>query len=225
MTIAEQPTLLDLPVDDPVRLEHADVEACMDLLDARGAWLHDVKGITDQWPRSMRGTAGGSADRTFDRAGQLHVAAERWNLWGIREVTGRVVACAIVDSYGDPDYIGHYPATATCPETGIAFAEPRTFYVHRMATAPDCAGYGLGSRLLGRAVDVARERAGVLLRLECSRTNEGLKRYYVGQGFRQVNDVQVPKRFSGALFQRVINSERLRFCLSERGRAAWGLPS
>lgn len=220
-----EPVLLDLPVDDPARLEHRDVEACMDLLDARGRWLHDTMGITDQWPRSMRGHAGGSGGRTFDRSAELHRAAERWTLWGIRDVTGTVVACAIVDTYGDPDYTAHYPATARCPETGQAFAEPRTFYIHRMATALDCAGYGLGARLLGRAADVARERAGVLLRLECSRANEGLKRYYVRQGFRQVNDVEVAGRFSGALFQRVINSERLRFCLSPRGRAQWGLPS
>lgn len=223
MTITEEPTLLDLPVDEPCRLGHDDVEGCMDLLDERGAWLHDVKGIVDQWPRSMRQPQGGSAERTFDRAGQLHTAAEHWTLWGIREVTGRIVACAIVDGHGDPDYLPHYPATATCPDTGIAFAEPRTFYVHRMATAVDCAGYGLGSRLLSTAEQVARFNAGVYLRLECSRHNEGLKRYYVEQGFRQVNDVHVEGRFSGALFSKVVNTDRLRFNLSTRSRRMMGL--
>lgn len=222
MTVTE-PVLLDLPVDDPALLGHDDVEACMDLLDQRGAWLHDVKGITDQWPRSMRQPKGGSADRTFDRAGQLRQAVDRWTLWGIREVTGRVVACTIVDTYGDSDYIPHYPPTAVCLDTGIAFAEPRTFYVHRMATAVDCGGYGLGSRLLNRAAEVARQNAGVYLRLECSRHNEGLKRYYVEQGFRQVNDVEVPGRFSGALFSKVVDHERLRFNLSTKHRKALGL--
>lgn len=218
-------TLLDLAVDEPTRLEHRDVEQCMDLLDARGEWLHDVKGIADQWPRSMRGAAGGPGSRTYDRTGELHTAAEHWTLWGIRDVTGRVVACAVVDSHGDKDYVDHYPPTAVDPLTGQAFAEPRTFYVHRMATAPDCAGYGLGARLLGKAADNARERGGVLLRLECSRTNEGLKRYYVGQGFRQVGDVIVPNRFSGALFQRVINHTRLAFHLAPRSYGEWGIPA
>lgn len=216
-------TLLDLAVDEPRRLEHGDVEGCMDLLDQRGAWLHDVKGITDQWPRSMRGAAGGPGDRTYDRTAELHHAAECWTLWGIRDVTGRVVSCAIVDGRADPDYVRHYPPTAIDPETGIAHAEPRTFYVHRMATALDCAGYGLGARLLNKAGDVARERGGVLLRLECSRTNQRLIRYYVGQGFRQVGSVEVPGRFSGALFQRIINEAELRFWLSPRSRVEWGL--
>ncbi len=214
----------------PERLGPDDVSACMDLLDARGAWLHDVRGITDQWPRSMRGAAGGPGGRrTYDRTAELQRAADAWTLWGIREDSpddrpGRVVACAIVDTHADPDYVDHYPATALDPDTGEAFAEPRTFYVHRMASAVDRAGLGLGSELLRQAARVARERGGVLLRLECSRHNDALRDYYRDRGFVQVADVAVPGRFSGALFQRVIDWERLRFSLSTRGRIEWGLP-
>lgn len=214
-----------LTVAAPTRLGPDDVEACMDLLDARGVWLHDVAGIADQWPRSMRGAAGGPGGRTYDRTAELARAAQAWTLWGIRDVTGRVVACAVVDEHADPDYVGHYPPTAVDPDTGEAFAEPRAFYVHRMATAVDCAGYGLGAVLLRRAAAVARERGGVFLRLECSRTNEALQGYYRDHGFVQVADVEIEGRFSGALFQRVVDWTRLRFCLSARGRAEWGLPA
>lgn len=43
-----------------------------------------------------------------------------------------------------------------------------------------------------------------LLRLDCWRTNTGLQRYYLRNGFRHIRTVEVPGRMSGALFERAI---------------------
>ena len=76
------------------------------------------------------------------------------------------------------------------------------WYVGRFMTA--ASGYGYGSTLLRHLAACAAADGRAFLRLDCWKTNTGLHRYYLGEGFTHVRTVDVPGRFSGALFQRPV---------------------
>ncbi|WP_063765515.1 GNAT family N-acetyltransferase [Herbidospora cretacea] len=76
------------------------------------------------------------------------------------------------------------------------------FYVHKLAVNRAHSGRGLGEVLLDwaglRALATGRRH----VRLDCSKENLRLQRYYLGQRFRHVRTVDLPHRASGALFER-----------------------
>ncbi|MFC5833265.1 GNAT family N-acetyltransferase [Nonomuraea insulae] len=82
-------------------------------------------------------------------------------------------------------------------------------YLYKLLLARDRAGEGLGADIVNWSVDQAAQRGLPWLRLDVWKTNHGLQRYYLEQGFEHVRTVEVPGRDSGACFQRQAVSTRV----------------
>ncbi|MFB7334941.1 GNAT family N-acetyltransferase [Streptomyces adustus] len=86
--------------------------------------------------------------------------------------------------------------------------EPSMF-INKLTVAREYAGQNLGGRLVDWACDRAYRAGAKWVRLDAWTTNEGLQRYYLGQGFTYVRTVRegfAPNggpRVSGWLAQRV----------------------
>ncbi|MEV7187659.1 GNAT family N-acetyltransferase [Kitasatospora sp. NPDC093102] len=106
---------------------------------------------------------------------------------------GEPVATMTVDDQADPEFW----EPEDRPEDAL--------YVHRMAVARKAAGRDVGGELLDWAVDRAAAAGKRFLRLDAWKTNPGLHRYYLGQGFSLVRVVDLPHRPSGALFERAVH--------------------
>jgi GNAT superfamily N-acetyltransferase len=144
------------------------------LLTGAGTWLATIG--SDQWQFPPR------RERLLDSMsrGECFLAYR----------DGELVGTLTVDEQADPEFWrpDDNPSTA--------------MYVHRMAVAREAAGQDIGARLLDWAAARAAEAGKPLLRLDAWKTNQGLQRYYLGQGFTLVRLVDLPHRGSGALFQR-----------------------
>lgn len=107
------------------------------------------------------------------------------------EIDGRVVAMmALID-----------PETEFW--TSEELAEPQT-YISRFFVVEH--GQAYGSALLDAVIERARREHKRWIRLNCWSTNTRLHEYYIGQGFEHVRTCNVPRRMSGALFQRSLLS-------------------
>lgn len=69
-------------------------------------------------------------------------------------------------------------------------------YLHRLATAPDFAGQGLGARLVAAAEALVRSQGGRWLRLDTDRDNAKLRAWYEGLGFVHAGDTDLVKRLT-----------------------------
>lgn len=103
---------------------------------------------------------------------------------------GMPIGTIQVDDYADPEFW----TDEDQPETAL--------YVHRMAVSRSASGQNLGGAMLDWAARRAADAGKSLLRLDAWKTNSGLQRYYLAQGFEYVKTVDLPHRQSGALFQR-----------------------
>ena len=155
-----------------VPAEPSQVGAVSDLLDGAAAWLH-ARGL-DQWPDPF------AAERLMEAIdrGATYLVVDR----------GRAVATVTLDVIPDQEFW----SPRECREPAL--------YVRKLAI--DRAYRGLGSRLLNWAGTQAYDRKLGLLRLDAWKTNEGLRDYYIGQGFEFVGKIDLAHRNSGALFQR-----------------------
>ncbi|MFJ5640821.1 GNAT family N-acetyltransferase [Streptomyces sp. NPDC093223] len=96
--------------------------------------------------------------------------------------------------------------------TDEELAEPSMF-VNKLTVDRDYAGQNLGGRLLDWASDRAHRAGAKWIRLDAWTTNEGLQRYYLGQGFTHVRTVHEGSavnggpRVSGWLAQRAARLE------------------
>ncbi|MFC5822483.1 GNAT family N-acetyltransferase [Nonomuraea insulae] len=81
-------------------------------------------------------------------------------------------------------------------------ADGPALYLYKLLLARDRAGEGLGADIVNWSVDQAAQRGFPWLRLDVWKTNHGLQRYYLEQGFAHVRTVEVAGRDSGACFQR-----------------------
>ncbi|MGV9497375.1 GNAT family N-acetyltransferase [Streptomyces sp. NPDC003642] len=72
--------------------------------------------------------------------------------------------------------------------TDAELAEPSLF-INKLTVGREYAGQNLGGRLLDWAGDRACRAGARWLRLDAWTTNEGLQRYYLGQGFSHVRTV------------------------------------
>jgi GNAT superfamily N-acetyltransferase len=81
-------------------------------------------------------------------------------------------------------------------------ADGPALYLYKLLLARDRAGEGLGADIVNWSVDQAAQQGFPCLRLDVWKTNHGLQRYYLEQGFEHVRTVEVPGRDSGACFQR-----------------------
>lgn len=173
----------------PLRLEQATTGTVGDVLavlsDA-ALWLRVDKGITDQWPPVF--VAGGHrATQLAEEAGQgrVHLVYR----------AGVPLATVTVTPWCDPDFAHGWPDT-----------DGDALYVLRLAVTRTARAEGLelGTALLEYAADLAAEQGVRRLRLDCSRTNTALHRYYERRGFHRVGEVAAPGRRSGALFERTV---------------------
>lgn len=155
--------------------DHADVVA---ILRARTRWLAD-RG-SDQWSTRQEVLDERMADRI-----------RRGETWVVTEQDRQVIATISVTQRADPDFW-------TEDERAVP-----ALYLSRMATDPTQAGQGLGRLMLAWAVREAARQGLIEARLDAWRTATGLHDYYRAQGWTHVRTVDVPGRYSGALFSRL----------------------
>jgi ribosomal protein S18 acetylase RimI-like enzyme len=176
---------------DLVRLEIVDpghIGDVLDVLTDAAQWLHQ-RGIDDQWPLRF-------VDDDY-RAARIRDEANRGNVFLVRHPCGLAVATATITDWADPDFVDGWPDG---PGDAV--------YVMRLGVTRFGreSRPGLGALLLLHAMRTAQAREANAVRLDCSKTNTALHRYYERQGFRRVATVDVPNRRSGALFERSLDS-------------------
>jgi len=127
-----------------------------------GSWLHDVKGITDQWPRRW-GTK--LLDRLID-ARVLYVA----------ELGSEIVGSFLYSDRGD----------AWVEKSRDAM------YLGGLAVIRKFSGNGYGTELVKWAKAETERIGKQRLRLDCVASNKTLQNYYRSLGFRSVGEVENP---------------------------------
>jgi ribosomal protein S18 acetylase RimI-like enzyme len=80
---------------------------------------------------------------------------------------------------------------------------PDAAYLHKLVVRPAFRGRGLGARIVEWAERRAAEAGRAYLRLDCKRSNGGIRSYYERLGFEHRGDVDHP-RFAAALYERPI---------------------
>ncbi|MER5351796.1 GNAT family N-acetyltransferase [Kitasatospora sp. NPDC002551] len=148
-----------------------------ELLTGAGAWLASLG--SDQWQFPPR------RERLLDSMGRGECF--------IAFRDGEPVGTLTVDEQADPEFW----EAADEPEAAL--------YVHRMAIARAVAGQAVGAQMLGWAAARAAAAGKSSLRLDAWKTNPGLHRYYLAQGFALVRTVDLPHRQSGALFEKTVD--------------------
>lgn len=150
-----------------------DLPAVMSLLDARTQWLRARD--TDQW-----------STRAFQPV--MEGAIERGETWLLCE-DGQAVATLTMNTTADPDFWTHDEQTTPA------------FYLSKLATSLDHKGRGLGALLIDWAAGYACEHGILWLRWDVWRTNVELQNYYRSIGATPLRVVNIPGRYSGALFE------------------------
>ncbi len=152
-----------------------DLLAVLAMLDEASAWLRS-KGL-DQWQRPPR------VERIREHldAGEVFLAEDH---------AGQPIATITLTGFADPDFW----TPADDPASAL--------YVRRLLVTRRAAGQGLGAALLDWAAERAQRQGHRWLRLDAWRTNRGLLDYYRRLGWTHMRTVEMPGRFSGALFQR-----------------------
>ncbi|GLW98035.1 GNAT family N-acetyltransferase [Microtetraspora sp. NBRC 16547] len=170
------------------RAAHGDLPAVLALLAEAAKWL-DSHGVR-QWP------AGGFP------ASRIEPLIDAGAMYVLDDGTGAAATVAL-DGHADPEFWGR----ADRPDTAR--------YVHKLAVSRAYAGEGLGEALLDWAGLRAAAEGRRWLRLDCSKDNLRLQRYYAELGFRHVRTVDLAHRASGALFERqagaTVTSARTRY--------------
>lgn len=174
-----------LPGLEMVRVTMPQLPEVLTVLNEAAARLH-ARGI-EQWPANFEQEGG----RRVRDLGQ-RVARGEVHLLRARD-TGEALGTISISPIADPDFISGWPSD---PQDGL--------YVYRMATADRATGLGLGRRMLGWASVKALAWGKPYVRLDCSKTNTGLHRFYESCGFVHVDTVHVGNRKSGALFERAV---------------------
>lgn len=174
-----------LPSLEMIRIDMTQLPEVITVLNEAAARLAS-RGI-EQWP----------ADFAQDNGKRIKVLRERVergevHLLRSRE-TSETLGTISMSLEADPDFAHGWP---TSPEDGL--------YVYRMAVADVATGMHLGRQMLAYASVQALGRGKRYVRLDCSKTNTGLHRYYENLGFDRVATVNAPGRKSGALFQREV---------------------
>jgi GNAT superfamily N-acetyltransferase len=134
--------------------EPADFPALRAMYGAAGRWLHDVKGITDQWDRDIPD----EEVEQFIASGHAFVAElDREPAGALRLTEAAHIPWEVMDYDG--------------------------LYLHGLVVRRDLAGRGLGRQMLAWAEEQARRRGKSTLRLDCMADNPRLCQYYADAGF------------------------------------------
>jgi GNAT superfamily N-acetyltransferase len=137
------------------KAEPADLDLTLDLYRDVATWLHDVKHITDQWPREIPE----EEVRHMIESGATYLALVGQETAAVLKLTTR----------GGIVWSGH---------------DGEALYVRSFGVRRRYAGLGLGKTILDWAADQARTQGKRHLRLDCMHENPGLKQYYTSAGFR-----------------------------------------
>ena len=172
-----------------MRIERADasprnMEAVLSLIDEASSWLRTKN--TDQWARPWP-----SERKRNKRIRKGLKKRQTWIVWH-----GTIPAATIT--------IAEKPIRKVW-RGAEADTSARAVYVHRLVTARDYAGWGLGERL----IDWAGQRGRVLIgaqwiRIDVWTSNTALHEYYMKRGFRPCGHHTDPAYPSGALFQKSV---------------------
>lgn len=153
-----------LPELKAVQATQADIESVLALYAQVGEWLHDIKGIADQWPRQW---GRGLVERLIE-------AEVMFIFFSQKTMIG---ACILSDR--------QEPAWDTFTENAL--------YLHGLATRCDMADREFGQAILQWAEQTTREQGKIFLRLDCVASNEVLRRYYSNCGFTELKVVEEPE--------------------------------
>jgi GNAT superfamily N-acetyltransferase len=157
-----------------------DAGVLLDLLDEAIAWLV-ARGQTGQWGSEPFSTSP-------QRAGQIRQMAADGSLFVAEDPDGTPVGALIVGA-----------RLPYAPE-----AEEPELYVRLLITSRRHAGRGIGSQLVGRALDEARAAGADLVRVDCWAGAPRLVAWYEEQGVVPVQPltVQIPGgEWHGQLFE------------------------
>jgi GNAT superfamily N-acetyltransferase len=180
---------IDGTVTLPMQIALATAEnfdTILGLIDEAAAWLRtkDTNQWATPWPdraardaRVMRGLAG----------------RKTWIVWD-----GEVAAATVTLTPRLNPKVWSRPA-CTCD------LSKRAVYAHRLITARNYAGWGLGEQLIDWAGRRARRNYGAeWVRIDVWTGNTALHEYYMKRGFRQCGFCPDPSYPSGALFQKPV---------------------
>lgn len=179
--------LINIPAAKSLHVEEIDseeIEYALGPLDAAARWLADA-GI-EQWPLSFT--------ESPKRAGWLKEQADRGNVLVWFALGMNPVGTLTLTDWQDPDFAHGWPDQGLTAQYVARFAVPPLG--RRLFDGT------LGTRMLDHAAMLAEMRGASALRLDCSRTNDRLHRYYDEHGFKRVAVVEVEGRKSGALFEK-----------------------
>lgn len=174
-----------LPRLEMIRITEEQLPEVLTVLNEAAARLA-ARGI-EQWPANFEQDGGRRVKELRRRLvrGEVHLMRDR--------DTGEPLATISISPIADPDFASGWPSD---PADGL--------YVYRMATADRARGMELGRRMLGWASVKALVWGKPYVRLDCSKTNTDLHRFYRQCGFVHVDTVHVANRKSGALFERAV---------------------
>jgi GNAT superfamily N-acetyltransferase len=192
-------TTTDVDAARSLHVEEIDseqLEYALGPLDAAARWLA-AEGI-EQWPLSFT--------ESPERAGWLGEQADKGNVFVWFALGMSPVGTLTLTDWQDPDFADGWAHLANRRgPLSVPTDDPFAQYVARFAVPPlgrRLFDGTLGTRMLDYAATIAEVRGASVLRLDCSKTNERLHRYYFEHGFEHVATVEVPGRKSGALFEK-----------------------
>jgi GNAT superfamily N-acetyltransferase len=166
----------------PTGPEHFDT--VIGLIDEAAAWLQTKD--TDQWAAPWP-----NRDKRDARTMRGLQGEKTWIVWD-----GDIAAATVTLAAKLNPNVWSRPA-CTCD------LSERAVYAHRLITARNYAGYGLGAQLIDWAGLRARDRYGATrIRIDVWTTNAALHDYYMKTGFEPCGFCADPDYPSGRLFQK-----------------------
>ena len=136
-----------------------DLQIAIGILNEVGSWLHDEKGITDQWAREC-------PEEPIRRAIE---SGEFYLIFLESALAGTVILTESMERYWK-----HIRGNA--------------LYLRTLAVKRAYAGQGLGLRIVRWAESMAKEQGKDYLRLDCMAANKRLKQYYIDAGFDSLDE-------------------------------------
>ena len=169
------------------RASEGDFRTVIGLIDEASAWLRDKD--TDQWSAPWPDEAGRDA-----RVMRGLQGGKTWIIWH----DGRPAATMTIATRANPAVWSRQACECDLSE--------RAVYVHRLITARDYAGWGLGAELIDWAgVRGRRDYGARWVRIDVWTSNTALHDYYIKREFRRCGTCADPGYPSGALFQKRVS--------------------
>jgi GNAT superfamily N-acetyltransferase len=168
-----------------------DLQVVLGLIEDARRWLA-TKG-TDQWANPYP-----DADRKLARVKERIKRGETWIVWhgNVPAATATIVTKRNIQVWS--------------PEACECDLSDRAVFVHRLITARDYGGLGLGAELIDWAGIRGRNSYGAKwIRIDVWNTNIELHKYYMSTGFERCGTCEHPRYPSGALFQKPVSAIEL----------------